>query len=543
MALITNRRNRTNNGGGKLVKKRLTDYEYKKWLEIGEIDMSQNWLELFTGYLMDDIGEIIHGGSDNQEKQGLVKELIQPMGFEDLGLGTNVYAVSNRHYPGVAFKIALDANGLADNFNDAILMRMVNGYLAEKGIVAEQGYEKYNRVLDRHNTGIVSVQDRKPVIISQDRMDSFRADILRTLNILADEFLIIDLSPNEYHLNYGVNRDGTWCFIDASDIYPIGHLKHGIRCTSIVGYNDAKDKAIKCGAPLQYSPDFSKIRCRKCGKIYFPAELRPADKGGKSMRKMDDGMTANERENMRVQQIEAMRNSGPEKTRALFAGDVPGKQKMSSAYGETGWTGARRVASRGNEVAPTPVFRRPTLRPTGFVNTRPATPDDVDRRGKPLAGRAGSIDDVQPEEIGHMTDVLGTDHGRTVSFDESGDLVDHKDSDPEETEEDGVEYSNVSEPAGDPHMVNAIGDEEEEDTGEPNFDEPVESGLIYTIVPVDSAGPDDVPGIYIKINGDVNTALDNDLLPIYVDGGDGIDTLVIKLETQRREILKVLSDE
>ena len=63
--------------------------------------------------------------------------------------------------------------------------------------------------------GFLAFHDLSRLLVAdQDRMDTFRADILKTLQKLSKRFLIVDLAPSEYHLNYGIERDGSWCFID-----------------------------------------------------------------------------------------------------------------------------------------------------------------------------------------------------------------------------------------------------------------------------------------------------------------------------------------
>ena len=52
----------------KLNKKKLTDAEYLQYLQMGEPDESQDWLELFTPTVISDLFAIINSSSDNQDK-------------------------------------------------------------------------------------------------------------------------------------------------------------------------------------------------------------------------------------------------------------------------------------------------------------------------------------------------------------------------------------------------------------------------------------------------------------------------------------------
>ena len=280
-----------------LNKKVLLKSEWKQYEEFGEPDMNQNWLELFDEEVVDDLFTIMRGSSNNPGKAKRIAKEMEYCGFEEVGLGTNIFVMSNPIYPGVVFKFALDDYGIADNFNDPILCERVNEILGE---------QRYTRMLARLPSGIISVQERKVVIRDQDRMDVFRKDIIKALNKLAPHFLIIDLSPTYYNLNYGINRDGSWCFIDGSDLYPLASVrKEDITCHKAVGYDDKKKKVIHCNGDLTYNHDFSRIVCSKCGLDYIPSEIRKDDKEGKKkMAKiMLDGTTAEERDKMRREEM------------------------------------------------------------------------------------------------------------------------------------------------------------------------------------------------------------------------------------------------
>lgn len=286
-----------------LNKDKLLQSEYEHYQRIGVPDMSQNWLELFTPVVISDLFTIMQSCSDNQKKAEYICNELSDYGFESLGLGTNVYAMSNPAYPGVAFKIALDTAGLADNYNDEILFDLVNGVLKEHG-----KRPRYTKCLMRHPTGIVSVQERKVLMATQDRMDEFRGSILNTLRILSEQFLIVDLSPTLYQLNYGIERDGNWCFIDASDLYPLDLIKRKLICTRATGSDKKTGKLIHCGGSLRYSEDYGAIICDRCGKEYIPSEFRPNDKEERSIMAiaMLDGLTPDERKRMETEELAAI---------------------------------------------------------------------------------------------------------------------------------------------------------------------------------------------------------------------------------------------
>ena len=278
----------------KLSRKKLTQQEYLTYEQIGMVDESQDWLELFTPARINDLFVIMESCSDNQLKAKQIQKELKGLGFETVGEGTNILAMTNPLYPGACFKIALDDGGLADNHNESVLEDMVNSRLPKP---------RYNHVLAKHPSGIVSVQEFKVAIKDQDRMDEFRGSILKTLMILAKDFLIVDLSPNDHPLNYGVDRNGDWCFIDASDLYPLENLPTKIRCTKAVQYDDKRRKVIRCGGKLQYSNDFSVVYCPVCRGTFLPSEIKPKEKEDKMMNAMSDGMSQKEREEMTERQL------------------------------------------------------------------------------------------------------------------------------------------------------------------------------------------------------------------------------------------------
>ena len=248
----------------KLVKE-ITAEEKQKYKAFGKIDPTQNYLELFNPSLVHDLFEIMGGCSDNPLKAKYVLRLMKNYGFYDVGLGTNIFTMASPMYPGVVFKFAVDDNGVLDNLNDALISQLVNECL---------GRERHTRVLASHPSGIVSVQERKVPILSQERMEPYRREVLNELSVLARRFLIVDLAPDYFHLNYCINRDGTWGFIDASDLFPLEELGE-VSCKRAVGYNEKKRKVIYCGGPLQYDDGYYTIRCNKCHGEIQPSELRP----------------------------------------------------------------------------------------------------------------------------------------------------------------------------------------------------------------------------------------------------------------------------
>lgn len=481
-------------GPHKLSKKRLLKAEYEKYRSFGEPDLSQNWLELFTPTVISDLFTIMNSCSNNQKKAKYIEKELCVYGFEEVGLGTNVYTMANPAYPGVVFKFALDDCGLADNFNDSVLEGLVNDYL---------GVPRYTHMLARHPSAIVSVQERKVPITTQDRMESFRGSILRTLHKLAEEFLIIDLSPTLYQLNYGIDRNGDWCFIDASDLYPLSNIKEKIRCHKAVGYDDKKRAVKRCGGKFKYAPDFSAVICSRCGMEFLPSEIRPNDKEdiAKMANAMIDGMGFDEREEMRRREMDAI------------------------------------LRKRGGTIAPPPTT--PTPPGKEEAKTYYLTPDDPDPEPAPSEDGDEPISRGEVREPDQETRTrLHTPFVEYLTREGEGEAEDGGDSgESEESGEegwgdDGPDGSDDSDPEpDDPTVVMAFehGDGSEDTDGEDSGEEPY---IEYSIVSTDDDPT--MPGILMSIHGDYDQAYDESGLPILLtlDGGKTI-TQVVSAEALR----------
>jgi midasin, putative len=267
----------------------LTPEQKAKFKEFGEPDLTQNWLEIFTDDIINDLFTIMKSCSDNQRKADYICEELESYGFSAVGLGTNIITMANPYYPGVVFKIALDDYGIADNFNDCVLVNYV---------------PRYNRVFARDPSAMISVQERL-VIPTQEQMDLFMPRILQILKEMSKYFLIADLSPDMF-LNYGVTRDGDFRFIDASDLYPLSQMKKEPRCNRITGEHKHTGDFKYCEGKLKYTPDFKYLVCEKCGKEFMPLEFRPRKDVEKLSKILSDGLTAEEREALETDELKVI---------------------------------------------------------------------------------------------------------------------------------------------------------------------------------------------------------------------------------------------
>lgn len=268
----------------------LTPEQKAKYRQIGMVDMSQNWLELFNPDVISDLQTIMKSCSDNQLKSDYISKELYDLGFEDVGLGTNIAVMSHPYYPGVVFKIALDEFGIADNFNDCVLQNLI---------------PRYNRVLARDPSGMVSVQERH-VLMTPGQREVFAPQIMDLLKAISNYYLVVDLGLDMF-LNYGVTREGNFVIIDGSDLFPLKQMKRGLLCKRIVGEHKKTGELKRCEGKLVYSKDFSRLVCTKCGAEFLPSELRPVKEVEKMTKILSDGTSAEEREEYESAEIRAIR--------------------------------------------------------------------------------------------------------------------------------------------------------------------------------------------------------------------------------------------
>lgn len=571
-------------GQCKLNPKKLSGDELKRYREYGEIDFSQNWLELFTPSVVSKLFEIMDSGSNNVEKAHQYDEYLGEFGFLTVGLGTNIYTMANPAYPGVVFKIAVDTNGLADNANDVILCKAVNQYLMDNG-----ERPRYTQVLAKHPTNIVSVQERKIVISQRVRMQPFAADILRVLRIIAREYMIIDLTPLDYPLNYGIDRDGEWCFVDASDLFPIKKLKKPLRCVKEIGYNEEKHKVKICGGKLRYLKDFSRIVCKECGMEYFPAELRPIVKREDEMsfKTFSDGTSEVEREELNALEMEeVLRNMGLRTTSntpmksyesdrtPVDAGSVD-SVKTRAAYSNRIVPGARPKQAgtnrnindiRSTKVDSSDMIELADDEPE-MKETTPQRSFDMDafvrlrRKDTPPKPNPVEVEEADDEED-DLSQAAVPDSDDEVSDDY---LLSDEHGDEEESDE-----SAESKPYTKYYVDSYIGDEsddesdeEDEEDGEAEEEDDDEEGSVepeaappepasmtimesnrlqYSVVNA-GTNSDALPGIYIDVVGNARKAYVKYGLPIYVRTQNGTVKLALSSKPLEMYITQASQEE
>lgn len=218
--------------------------------------MDKKYLELFDPVIVQDLFSIIKSCSDNHKKADMIVEYLKPFKFKEIDLGTNIICLENKKYDDVVFKIALDSYGLEDNFNDIWLSEEI---------------PEYARVYTNHRTGIVSVHKRYKVFKTEQSIQRYHKQIMRLLNRLSKDYLIVDLSPINIK-NFGTDKNGELVIIDGSDLIKLNSGVSEFRCTELINKKGSKIK--ECGGELNYDDIFRYLVCEKCGKQVNPLTLK-----------------------------------------------------------------------------------------------------------------------------------------------------------------------------------------------------------------------------------------------------------------------------
>lgn len=261
----------------------LTPNEIRIYRQIGEPIPGTDYLELFTDELVDWLNRIRKSDMPAHHKVAHMNQkgsMLQVLGFEELDVGTNVYAMHNAKYPGVVFKFAIDDYGIADNFNDVWLYRKLPDLCC--------------KVFAVHPSGIVSVQERKVAFRKQERFATFIPQVKQILHRLEKEFVLVDIGLDKIR-NYCINPDGTIGLVDASDIFPIPTEYNFFKCRDLIGTKGSgrHKKYVICGGKLEYDSIYGSLVCSKCGKSFNPSTIR-LDKKEVRLMFPTNGMTEDE---------------------------------------------------------------------------------------------------------------------------------------------------------------------------------------------------------------------------------------------------------
>ena len=474
---------------------KLTDEQIRKFATIiKEPDANQSHLELFGPTIIKQLFTILRKGDSNVQKAELIEIYLKDLGFYTVGLGTNVLTMANPHYTGVVFKIALDEAGLADNFNDVLLSKAIQGSI------------RLAQVYDKHPSGIVTVQERA-VLLTPNQVEVATNDILDTLTKLSNKYLIADLSVDKSFQNYGLTSKGELIIIDGSDLYPKSMMsKDSFICR--ICHKDI----------YRYTPTFSHVVCPKCGHTAVPMLLRPNKekevKTVKKMRAMLDGSTPDIRAQIRAKEIEAIQ-------RRLAPAPRPENQVI-----------VEKNLIIDEEEEPMSTENVP-----------------VQVEVSPRTDTARVADPSEEDEVVDDLDINGDDFEEEEDL---GDGIGPYDKYFEQVPQDKLtaqirelEQANQGDLFASDDFEDDLDDEDEDDDEDDEEEEDSNLGMKYSVVEVDELNEGDGAGIFIDVNLDSNTfdeVYDEFGLPIYVSLGDQTYNLAISAETMRKLLIPTIQE-
>lgn len=192
--------------------------------------------ENFSQEMLLKIEEIIDPNSklNNNERCEALLTLLSPLGFLELGAGTNRFALLKGEY---VYKIALDRYGIKDNWQEFNMSKELQPYVTKT-------YEC---------NGLVIVAEYVTLISKQEFLDS-RDNIRQMLNIISEDYIFDDIGTiSKNYCNYGFNELGYLVILDYGYIYKKERLS--MFCD-------------KCGGSIVYNSDYSKLLCAVCGKTF-----------------------------------------------------------------------------------------------------------------------------------------------------------------------------------------------------------------------------------------------------------------------------------
>jgi hypothetical protein len=183
--------------------------------------------------------------SDCNEKADMISAVMQPLGFVEIGCGTNRIAFRKHNY---VFKVALDERGWIDNISEY-----------KRSIEFPQYFMKVYET----NREILVCEYCE--LVSEEYFMSHKDQVRQILSILSNYYIMDDVGlTTKNFCNWGIrtntNGDEVLVLIDNAYFYPLRN-KEMVMCS--------------CGSMIKPSTDFTYYRCSNsaCGLRYDVAEI------------------------------------------------------------------------------------------------------------------------------------------------------------------------------------------------------------------------------------------------------------------------------
>lgn len=180
---------------------------------------------------------------DNNQRAEYIAQLLTPLGFTELGTGTNRIAFRKDGY---VFKIALDRRGFIDNMSEYFRSIEYPQYLA--------------KVYECNRTIIVMEYVN---LMAEDEFDDNKEQIRKILDRLSTSYVIDDLGlTKKNYCNWGYRHsDEQIVALDYAYLYPIKGNESVMVCN--------------CGGEIVPNSSYTGYKCTnaKCGLTYTASEL------------------------------------------------------------------------------------------------------------------------------------------------------------------------------------------------------------------------------------------------------------------------------
>lgn len=184
--------------------------------------------------------------ADNNTKAELLTNLLKKYNveFSRLGGGTNRFGILIEEY---AVKIALDSDGLIDNFIETLTSRWT--------------YPDSIGVYELSGSGVIEVTEYGNICDIGD-FKRLEPEIRAILERLSDKCLIGDVGINvDNYVNWIIRNDGKPAMMDFAYIYPLEYIRLKCDCHNEMNF-------------LNYDENYDKLICSKCQKKWTFGQMR-----------------------------------------------------------------------------------------------------------------------------------------------------------------------------------------------------------------------------------------------------------------------------
>lgn len=201
--------------------------------------------------------------SDDNEKAEKISAIMEPLGFVEIGCGTNRIAFRKHGY---VFKVALDERGIIDNTSEyqscidfpQYFMKVYEALTIDEPCINSDG-----KLCKKSSTEVIVCEYCE--LVSEDYFIAHRNEVKAILGVLSNYYIMEDIGlTTKNFCNWGIrtlpNGEERMVLIDNAYFYPIKNAEM-ITCS--------------CGGKIMPTEDFTGYRCTNsaCAMHFSAAEL------------------------------------------------------------------------------------------------------------------------------------------------------------------------------------------------------------------------------------------------------------------------------